>query len=543
MKVTTTETGGVITYNSADWRAGLAPQGLFQASAFLKHAGVNGFSSISKIDPFIKYGVLSPGIAPSANATNSGSLLATIVALEMTDNSTSLAVDSGGRIQRITSSALTPVISTDSPFPRTIAFTAGSTYVGQDGILYRHNSGGTTSADSKVSFFYSAYNSNNWDVGAYVNLGTFDDDFMSSVPANPLDITTGDGDDVTQRAKPHPMEIGADGILYIGSGRFLHAYDGNTGSNGTFFSKVLTLPQGTEIISMKKYQDILLIATNYYSSGNTTGTGEALLYNWNYLDLDITSVTPLEDFYVSTIFLWQGSPCVITSGTVERNGKFKIKIISGNQVTKLADFDGVMPVDNGTVVLGDMFYMNCGGKILSCGDKYMSGNDYFMNNVAILSANGISGVLAWNALRDCFMGSSSGGTPCFNNIGNGLDSGGCSTPFYYPEIPFGKIAKIKAVQVEFYTEVAQAGANGNLTFAIGVDNYTGLYTIFTNLSSVSLPLRKRYTRTATANTLINASFASGTCFNLIFNWGQSTSGTSPTISSVAIEYDLLEIKN
>lgn len=533
--------GGTVTYDSADWRAGLAPQG--SLTAFAKYMGVNGFSAAS-IDPFTTYGVLSPRIAASSNATNNAQLSSAIVAMEMTDNSTGLAVDAGGKIQQITTSSGTPAITNAGIYPHTIAFASGNTYVAQDGILYRHNSGGTAPANSVVSFFYSAYNSNNWDVGALVNLATFDDDFMSSVPATPLDITTGDGDDVTQRTAPHPMEIGADGILYIGSGRYLHAYDGNTGSNGTFSSKVLTLPQGTQIIGMKKFKDIFLIACNFYSSSTTTGTGQALLYTWDYTSLDVIDVTDLEDFYVSSLFIWKGSPTVVTSGAVERNGANKVKVVSGNSVTKVGDYTGSQPANRGVVVLNDVIYINSAGSVIAVGDRYTK-NTYPINTVAVFSNSGFSGVLIYNKLRACLMGSSAasdGTAPCFNNLDNGMGGGSCTTTLFFPETPFGKVVKVSAVTVHYYQPLAAGGTNGNISLTLSVDSNTATYLLLANVSSVTVPLVKRITRT-TAGLLLNASVASCSAFQLQFSWNSSTGGSSPQVSRVVVEYDLLEAKN
>lgn len=543
---TKTTTGGVITYDSADWRAGLAPQGIFTTNPFIKYVGVNGFANTSRIDPFQKYGTLSPGKAPSANATNNAQLTSAISALELTDNSTSLGVDVGGKIHQINTGATTPVISTTSPFPHTIT---GTSPVGQDGILYRHN----YNSASVVSFFYSYYNNANWNIGAYeVVAGTFDgtDDFMSVRPATPLDITSGDGDDTTQRTAPHPMEIGADGILYIGSGRYLHAYDGNTGSTyGTFYSKVLTLPQGTQIVAIKKFKDIFLIACNYYSNGTATsggasGTGKALLYTWDYTSLDITDVTDLEDFYVSALFIWKGSPTVITSGTVERNGKNKVKVISGNSVDKVADYDGTIPNNRGIVVLNEVIYTNSGGQIITIGDRFKK-DTYPVNHISDFSGVGYSGVLAYNEIMTCFMGSSAtsaGTTPVFNNINNGLASGSCRVPLYYPDFPTGKIGRIKYVYVEYYKPLTAGGTNGNFSLVLNTDLGSGSYTLIANKSSVTIPLINRISRT-TSNLIINANNASFTCFDLLMSWVASTNGDSPTISSISVEYELLEVTN
>jgi hypothetical protein len=93
-----------------------------------------------------------------------------------------------------------------------------------------------------------------------------DDDMMSTTAESPLagtDLT--DGQNVE-----HPMVVGDDDVLYIGSGRYLHGYDGQVGNDGTFYSKVLTLPLGYIITSMQKYGTYLVI---FAHNNDTTSVG------------------------------------------------------------------------------------------------------------------------------------------------------------------------------------------------------------------------------------------------------------------------------
>ena len=101
----------------------------------------------------------------------------------------------------------------------------------------------------------------------------FDDDMMSTSAASPLagsDLTDG------QNAE-HPMIVGDDDVLYIGSGRYLHGYDGQVGNAGTFYSKVLTLPLGYIITSMQTYNNYLVIFA--HNNDTTAGTLTALGYS------------------------------------------------------------------------------------------------------------------------------------------------------------------------------------------------------------------------------------------------------------------------
>jgi len=530
MQIVKSNDGGSIIFDSSDFRAGLGPQGKFNSIQTLRQVASNGFVYLSRMDPFTEYGCLYPETQPTPTATNNNSLGGAVVAFEVVDNTIGYGIDTSGKIQSI-SYLSTPTISTAGGFPHTIAYAAGSTYVGQDCLLYRHNSGGTAPANSVVSLFYSAYNSNNWDVGAYVNLGTFDDDFMSSVPATPLDITSGDGDDATQRTAPHFLCIGADGVLYIGSGRYLHAYDGNVGNNGTFYSKVLTLPQGTQIMGMIKTQDKLLLNTNYYTTATGNASGEAIVYTWNYIDLDISQAIPLEDNYTSAIFLWKGVPTVITSGVIERNGKVKVKMISGTSTRKVADFDGTIPAQRGVVVVNGVVTMNAGGQIITVGDKYAGGEA--VNFIAGLERTGVSGVLFYNSTNTCFTGSSYGDSfPCFNNLSNGKGPGQVKTFSVYPDFGVNKVGRIKGIFIEYAKPLAASGTNGDMSAVLTTDNASVSSTFIANVNTIALPLVKQY-----AQPLDGSFFPQFSSVALTLSWNAAgNGGESPGIARLWIDY-------
>lgn len=528
-----TKTGGVITWGSADWKAGLGAQGTFSSSHIHKQTEAGGWAYLSNIDPFYEYGILSPAIAPSTTFTNSSSLAGVIVSSQFVDSTFFYGIDAGGKLHYV-NFVSSPVITVGAAlgvtWPHTIT---GTTPIGQDTMLYRHNLNGV----SVVSLFYSYYNTVNWNIGGFINQSVIEDTYMSGggagdAPATPLDITTaspaGDGRDVGQLTAPHPMAIGADGILYIGSGRYLHAYDGNTGSNGTFSSRVLTLPQGFQIISIRKYQDQLLLAGNYYSNQGmgADGTGEALLYTWNYTDSDITQVTPLEDSFVTALFLWKGMPTVITNGKTERNGQNKIKMISGNSLIKYADFDGVLPLNRGILVANDVLYLNSGGKIITIGDKFVSSRA--LNNICTTSQSNISGIVVFNYSLNCLLASGGNGSNySINNFNGNFDSGFAYPYSYQPSFPSGFMGKIKYVQIEYKSPVAGSGV---LSLQVLTDDNLVSTQILLNLDTVTRPLVKRYYVDINGLSLPNFN-----TIGLYFLWGSGTD--APTISSVSVEYD------
>lgn len=541
MKHTATSKGGIITYDSTDWKAGLGYGGKFNASPTFKKAVDNGFQQIEAIDPFFSYGSLQPGFQPSGTATNASGLAGTLVAFSVKDNTKAYGIDSGGKLHELTYNTYPGSVNAS---PHTIT---GTSPVGQDMIIYRRRTSATTYS---TSLFYSYYNNANWDVGCIVDVSqawasvTFDDDFMSTVPTNMLDVTSGDGDDTYQRTKPHAMCVGADDLLYIGSGRYLHAYDGDTGTQGQFYSQVLKLPVGSEIVGMMKFNDSLLIATNYYSTGSSTGVGEAILYVWNYQDADPSQVIPLEDNYVATIFPWKGAPVVVTRGLMEKSGGVKVKVISGGSVLRIADFDSTVPVLRGVVTSNDVIYLNCGGEIVTVGDRYTKG--YAVNHIGTLASSGVSGGLfydaqpATNSPEIILWGGTSASTTytfsCIGNV-NGLGAGNCRSFSYTPPFPEGKMGKMTMIHVEFSQKLATSASNGAFTLTLYPDSQTA-YTIIDSIKVVSLPLAKRYFSTSTGGQLPEF-----TSFEWLASWTASVSASyySPIISKISFHYDLKDI--
>lgn len=537
MQLSKNDSGGSARYSYDDFTSGLIPQG--RDAAVLQDIianGYNGFASTLKVDPNKKNGVLSAGYNPSANATNSGGLAGLLVAISSTDNSTAYAVDAGGKIQKLTTSTNPVTLATGGTYPSTIT---GTSPVGQDGILYTHYS----SSNLVTSYFYSYYNNANWNVGALLSsFATPDDDFMSTVPASPLDIATAspaDGKSTIQRTEPHPMAIGADGVLYIGSGRYLHAYDGTTGANGTFYSRVLTLPLGSSIVSMINFNDKLLIASNY-SQTSSAGIGNAELYVWNYLDLDISTVISLEDILVSSVFLWGGTPMVITEGSYDRNGTRDLKSITGNTVKTLASWDTSLPINRGVMPIGDILYMNCKGKIITIGSNYKSG--YMVNHIASLTGSSGGGALLYNPIGNLpsIVGSSyTTGAPStyyvqnLSDTNSSLGAGFCSFPMCMPDFPPGKRGRISSVDIRYFEPIASTG--GTFTFSLKIDNSTTY--VITASDTVTAPLSRRYTRTSTNTTLPLFSTFQPTC-----EWVTAT-GKSPALVDFTVNWELIEITN
>ena len=540
MQIQKTQTGGTITWDYDDFTSGLIPQGSSGNSTYpLKYNGINGFSTAKNVDQDYLNGCLSQGYAPNSNATNANLLRGNLMSANSVSNGRCYGIDAGAYVHSISNTGTSVTINSDATFPHLMTFAAGNTPVGQDTILYRHNYGGTT----LNSIFYSGYNSNNWNVGICTNtFAVFEDNFMSNTPATPLDITTagGDGKDAGQRSLPHPMEIGSDAILYMGSGRYIHGYDGNTGTNGTFYSKVLTLPEGSIVVAMRKFQDSLLIAVNFdpnfvagYSGGDNSNA--AFVYKWNYLDLDVTSVIDTEEVQISAITIWKGNPVFFASGVSEANGTYKLKVISGNSVLTLASYDGGLPPNRGIITSTTAVYFNCSNGLYRIGSKFKSGYmvSRYGSRTATYDYPGAFVLLGtdWMFNSGSTTNTGSGSTYYAMNI-NSFDAAYCKFPNVGNLFPSGKRGRIKYMEVEYQSPIA---GSGGMTLKISTDTNTVITTVLSAVTTVTGNLLKRYTRDSSNNTL--PTFSN---LDVSVEWA---AGTGPIISRMMLEYELLEITN
>lgn len=509
--------GGIIELDHTDWN-GIIPGGSNNAPTQLKDLGYEGALQLSGMDPFRNYGLLQVGFYPTL-ITNNGVISGNIIAAVLDAGFLyQYGVDTGGNFHQINQS--TNILTSGGNFPHPIG---GTLPVGQDIIIYKHNIGGVPTFSS----FYSYYNNANWNVGKndLSSAGVFVDAFMSTAfgsggPASPLVISSGDGDDVNQRKMPHPMCIGADDILYIGSGRYLHAYDGATGTNGTFSSQVVKLPLGFVITGILKHIDSLIIVGNYNNASNATNfTGDALAYVWDYSDEDPTNVIPLDDPYVCSVFHWRGQACVITMGSVESRGYIRLKEIVGNYVSEITDLPGsIAPTLRGVDAKNNMLYVNLGGVLVTVGDKIAMGGK---------KVNVICNVGGGYLLNVPNLAIFTSGKVNKDSYGDGV----YQSPYIEPQFPVGFRGRIKSLQI-FFASTVTNDVTGGLAQLLQTDFGSKVVT-FTTITSLALPLIKRYyvdTNSAAFPAFQNISYRA------IFNQRQGDPDTFQ-ISRILIEFE------
>ena len=447
-QISSNSKGGTIRWDADDWLSGLTPDwGLNETETTIG----KGFSTSTGIDPFRRPGYLSPGYDPLSATNNS-------VIDAMQKNGVVYGTDAftvgGDKLHKM--AILTTTLTNDATFPHTISAHGGhSGVVSSDIVLYYI--GATRYA------FYSWNDGNDGDVGRFDLTSTFDDDWMSTVPASAA---------VQSTINPHPMIVGADDILYIANGRFLNALDGQTGANGTYSAARLTLPTDSVITSFAKTGDNLVIFA-YKSSSSSSGSyykGECYAYFWDYSSEDPWKVVPIPGNYVNGGFSMSGTVGCFVQGAaalLNSSGKqSRLFMYDGSVFSPKVGFIDNIPGHGGVEVIDDVIYWNAASYIYQYGSPHL-GLKGALNRITKLDGSTSEGMLR-NFANTTMVGSagttSSGG---MQKVNSGYYAGTCITPTV--NLPFqpDTQARIKMVKVFWYAPKT-AGSN-KLTLKVLTD--------------------------------------------------------------------------
>ena len=359
----------VIRFSGQDWVQGAAPQYGDGVDSLPGMVGA-GNTALKAIDPFRALGYILPAPLPES-PTNANVISALLIAgVSGVESSVNYfyALEQGSKIHRLAS--LDYSITNAGSWPRTILGNGVTT--GDDMIEYSVNIAGTR----EKCLFYS-WNDGGaaWNIGRYrISNGTFDDDWLTTVPANAPTLSG--------NAKPHPMIRGANDILYVGDGNVMQGIDGANGTNGTYIAGSLTLPADYIITSFAKTDSFLVIFAYRSLIGATLapddfgGSQDATAFFWNYIDLDPTFVMPLNDDNVSGAFAYQSTIGCFTAGadaSREVNGgnrTSRLRIFDGTQFTLVKQFTGNLPKYRGVQVVNDSIQWNSQGVVHCYGSPY-----------------------------------------------------------------------------------------------------------------------------------------------------------------------------
>lgn len=456
----------IIRFGAEDALSSLSPQ--YQASInAVSSFGDDQISTAIDFDPFRALGVFSPGCAPTDFTTVS---VMNALGLGMAIGSEGgtrygYVICDSARINRFQLSNQT--FTNAGSWPKTVAGVGAIT--NNDIVPYTCNIAGTP---TKLIFYSYNDGGATWNVGEFnTAAGTFDDDWMSMIPATPL-VPAGS-------SKPHPMIVGKDDLLYIGDGNKLHSLDGRTGTNGTFADTVLLLPADYIITTFAKFGDFLAIFA-YKNPANsvsvdTISGSEATCFIWNYLDLDVESLIPLGTSTVSAAFEYGGTiGCIATTpepvrevNSADRTGS--LMIYDGSRFVTVAKFQGNPPVKNGVYVVDEAILWSSDGKIF-CYGSLLPGVKAGLNQITSGSGSTsgmfyfLPGILGFMILSSGT--TTSGGMQYFSSGFSGDTV--IVTPVAVPQLGPGNIARLKNITI-YYAKTSSAGN----TLRIGIVTDSG----------------------------------------------------------------------
>lgn len=346
-------TSNRVIFDRDDFLAGFVP---VQSNNDMRIFGVRGSAFHKNMDPL--FGGIPGTLRVGRNPTN-----LTGVSTEPTSLLNSICVDpvdtsayaiGGAKIQKITVTSDTLVTSswpvTASPHGGHSALDFGF----GDIVIYQRT--------GSLRAFYSWNDSNDWDVGMFDLSSTFDDDFMSTVPTTPLGTTAADL--TGGQNKPHPLYVAQDDIMYIGSRRYVHSYDG---TSDTFVSQDLDVGQLFDVVGFTETdQDLVIFVTNTF---RTSRRGIARALFWDAArPTNAYKVVEIEDDDISAPFKYKGTIGCFT-GNRANGGWTTLRLFDGRRFVPVFSYNGNKPGNRGVFVQNDMILWLAGGLVYAYGSR------------------------------------------------------------------------------------------------------------------------------------------------------------------------------
>ena len=538
--IQTTKTGGVITWDQDDWIGGLTQKYTVNPFTVKQIGSLTGTLAYSNnMNPYINLGYAAPGFLAS-DIANASSATGTLLNLT-TSAGNAYCVSSDEKFQKIIPGTAT--LSTVSPYPHSIVgagiHAAHTTFKGLDVIAYKAN---ITTNNEKV--FYAYKDNTDWGIGKHdVVAGTFDEDFMSSAPVNASDFS---GIVAAGKDYPHPLHINQRDIMLIGDRNFVHEYDGQTGSSGTFSKDVLILPNDWIITSFAPLGQHTMIFA-YKSTTPTSGTlnfTEAKAWLWDNLSRDISEVYDLNDNYVIGARAYRDTVICLTSGRSDTSDPLR--------VGKLQKFNGVgfdvvrpfsptsattFPVAEGGVDVGStgQITWNSQGIIHTWGSNYPE-LPQRLNRLA--SGQGTTNGVLRN-LSVNFMLNSSGVTTTGGAENLSVNTGKSATAtlitnLAIPPFPEEKIGEVTYVKV-FFGATATGGRSVKIAIKDRLNNES---IVLTGVEEVAAGnLTRRFEQDTSG-----ANFITFDALKCDIDWSAgSGSGSTPIIDKIEVGYQLRSI--
>jgi len=475
-----------IIWDKTDWLAGLNPQ-YGSTSAGLQQAG-GGLGSANAFNPFRQLGYASPGEV-SQDMTNASIVDGALQRFITYDNVNAFAIG-GTKLHKITLS--TQALINTGNYPHSITAHSG-TASGKDGLLYKI---GTT-----TYLFYLWKDAIGGYIGRDDFSAAPDDDWLFENAGGDLAITSitsasttatvtttaahgmATGDIVTIRGADQSeyngtysitvtgastftytfassgtspatgtitylqglssdtlvMIKGADDILYIGDGNKIHAFDGQTGDNGTFSYNVLDLPSDYTITGFARIRPykLAIFATSNYGTGSSGA--QSTVFFWDYLSETYDEPIELGNGTVGGAFEYQNNTigCFISSASIDRgyaSRSLQLLIWDGVRFVQASTIlSSALPVVGGVDVLGDVIYFNSGGTIYTYGSPFEE-IESGLNKIANAQGSTSGAFKNIGGIQYCSSGTTTAGGAEYYN-GKYEDGANASSVMAYPQFP------------------------------------------------------------------------------------------------------------
>lgn len=546
-------TGNKIIFDKDDWLAGMHSR-YNSSPADTPLLEGRKLSYAESFNPYRNFGVASPGYLPTSVTNASavtGSAMRKIIMAAETETYYGYGINSGALLFQIATSG---TVTSNVTWPHSITAASGAES-GWDVVSYSAKVGGTRAM--RVFYSYSNASATNtdpqWNVGMYqLDGSTFDDDFMTTAPATPLNSVANPASTTAVGAayNPHPMIVGDDDILYIGDGNYVHGYDGaNSADNeGKFFAQVLTLPASFVITGFAKYQQNLCIVgyfrlttpavTSSFSAGAANRT-EARAYFWDYLSNDPWDSKTLNDNYCSGAFEFKGTVGCFTQGrkmTPTGPQISKLLLFDGSNFEPVATFDTNAPENGCVEVLGDTISFVSQGEIYMYGSPYPTEAQTGLLRVG--EGNGSSsGGICTLSQTVTVVSTGTGTSGGLDTVNSGFTTGAVTTGAATPTFGEGKKGKVKSVKVYF---AAASSATGAQNFDLYLISDLAAQTqVVSDVTAVTAA-----TQVITAyGTVSGAAMPSFTNLGLVLQWEGGAGTNAAQVSRVEVEFEQIGINH
>jgi len=464
--------GNILVWDEQDWLGGLHQQYLTSTGGLQRQE--NKIASMRSTDPYRNLGYLTPGFL-AADVTDVAQVTS-ILRKGVVNGTTGYIISEGPDLHQFT--VATGAITNAGTFPHTIAAHGGhATVIGDDCVIYDAN----VSSTLTKQVFYSWNDNTDGDVGIYnIGAGTFNDDYLSTVPAGAAALTLG---------VAHPLVVGKDDILYIGNGNVVDAFDGQTGADGTLSAAVLTLPEDYEITAFAKTDVYLVVFAYRQTAGGSFNLGEATAFFWDYLSNDPTLVIDLNDNFVSEAFEWRGTVGCFTQGrrtnptSNAHASKIQLYNPGTGQFETLTSFTGNAPIRGGVAVTGEIIQFNSAGNLFQWGTAFEGKPDVLVQTAEGDGTSEGMFLAPATAVQLISTGTTtSGGLQTLN--GNFFATSFVEGSFAEPVFSTGKKGRLKEVKVRFRTAVS-GGRAIRLLVQDRLGNQTNIFGNSTNLTTIN----------------------------------------------------------